>query len=239
MHRARSLSQEAVVRTARHSARSSPPRVSKDYLCDHIYSLNPYSLSSEQLLVAGRAYCSNPASPIRRTKITPISRFLFTRVPRRVTISTVGLVPLIDRLRRENLGVRLAVSLVAAIPEKRASLMPVEKLCPLPSLLESAHRFAHTSGLPVTFEYVLLSEVNDGEEDAKALITRLSPIPCKVNLIPFNQVETLPFEPPPEKRVDRFLSLLAPHLTVTVRRSAGGSIDAACGQLRLRREGAS
>jgi len=156
--------------------------------------------------------------------------------PRRITISTVGLVPQIDRLQKENLGVRLAISLVSALPGKRARLMPVEKRYPLPSLLESARGFARASGLPVTFEVVLLAGVNDGEEDAKALITRLSPIPCKVNLIPFNRVETIPFEPSTEKRMNRFLSLLAPHLTVTVRRSAGRSIHAACGQLRLRQE---
>jgi 23S rRNA (adenine2503-C2)-methyltransferase len=156
--------------------------------------------------------------------------------PRRITLSTVGLVPLIERLRREKLGVRLAISLVSAIPEKRARLMPVERRYPLASLLESAHRFAHSGGSPVTFEYVLLAGVNDGAEDAKALIGRLSPIPCKVNLIPFNRVETLPFEPPGEERIERFLAMLSPYLTVTVRRSAGSSIDAACGQLRLRRE---
>ena len=157
--------------------------------------------------------------------------------PRRITISTVGLVPLIDRLADERLGVRLAVSLTAADGKKRAELMPIEKKFPLDSLVTSAARFAEKSRSRVTFEYVLLAGINDGDEDARALVRLLSPLPCKVNLIPFNRVDSLPFSPPSEERIDRFLSMLTPSLTVTVRRSAGREIDGACGQLRLRSMG--
>ena len=158
--------------------------------------------------------------------------------PRRITVSTVGLVPLIDRLAEERLGVRLAVSLTSAIQEKRERLMPVAKRYPLNALLESVRRFARESGNPVTFEYVLLSDVNDSNEDARELARRLGNIRCKVNLIPFNSVESLPFRAPAENRIDAFLSILTGRVTATVRRSAGRGIDAACGQLRLiRRDG--
>jgi len=155
--------------------------------------------------------------------------------PRRITVSTVGLVPLIDRLAAEDLGIRLAISLTSADDAERAALMPIAKSYGLEALLAAAKRFALRAGDPVTFEYVLISSVNDTEEDARALARRLAPLPCKVNLIPFNPVDELPYEAPPEDRIDRFLAILAPRVTVTVRRSAGRSIDAACGQLRLRR----
>ncbi len=154
--------------------------------------------------------------------------------PRRITISTVGLVPMIDRLARENLGVRLAISLTSAIDEKRDRLMPVNRKFPLPDLLGSASRFASITGSRVTFEYPLMGGVNDGEEDVRALVDRLGPLRCRLNLIPFNQVEELDFEAPPESRVEHFLKKLTPYLNVTVRRSAGREIDAACGQLRIR-----
>ncbi|MBM3321653.1 MAG: 23S rRNA (adenine(2503)-C(2))-methyltransferase RlmN [Candidatus Eisenbacteria bacterium] len=158
---------------------------------------------------------------------------------RRITISTVGLVPLIRRLAEEGLGVRLAISLASAIDETRARLLPIARTYDLDSLFAAAARFSETSGSRVTFEYVLLGGVNDGEEDARALIRRLSPLRCKLNLIPYNPVDDLPFGAPAEHAIDRFLARLAPHLTVTVRRSAGRTIDAACGQLRLRARAAS
>jgi 23S rRNA (adenine2503-C2)-methyltransferase len=158
----------------------------------------------------------------------------FALPPRRITISTVGLVPLIDRLAAERLGVRLAISLAAADDEKRAKILPIAASYPLDDLLAAGMRFAEASKSRVTFEYVLLDGVNDGESDARSLIARLSPLRCKLNLIPFNPVEELPYRPPSEERIDRFLARLSGRLTVTVRRSAGRSIDAACGQLRLR-----
>lgn len=154
--------------------------------------------------------------------------------PRRITVSTVGLVPLIDRLAAERLGVRLAVSLTTADDEKRARLMPIARKYPVGDLLAAARRFAEAGGEPVTFEIPLLAGVNDSDDDARLLVRRLDRMPCKVNLIPFNRVEDLPFRAPSEERIDRFLAILARRLTVTVRRSAGRSIDAACGQLRLR-----
>jgi len=157
--------------------------------------------------------------------------------PRRITLSTAGLVPLIDRLAGEELGVRLAVSLNAPNDEIRRRLMPIARRLPMEALLEAADRFARRTGAPVTFEYVLLSGVNDGDEHARELARRLAPLRCKVNLIPFNAAPPLPFRGPSEDRIESFLRILAPRLTVTVRRSAGAGIDAACGQLRIRAAG--
>ncbi|MBN1824942.1 MAG: 23S rRNA (adenine(2503)-C(2))-methyltransferase RlmN [Candidatus Eisenbacteria bacterium] len=154
--------------------------------------------------------------------------------PRRITLSTAGLVPLIDRLAAEELGLRLAVSLNASNDEIRRRLMPIAERWPIEALLAAADRFARQSGAPVTFEYVLLAGVNDGDEHARELARRLAPIRCKVNLIPFNPVPSLPWRGPTESRIESFLRILAPRLVATVRRSAGSGIDAACGQLRLR-----
>lgn len=156
--------------------------------------------------------------------------------PRRITVSTVGLLPLIDRLADEQIGVRLAVSLFSADDKKRSRFMPVNNKYPLAPLLKSAGRFSQVSGHPVTFEYPLLAGINDGVEDARILLRKLNSISCKVNLIPFNRVDELPFAPPSEEVLNRFLGILSGRLTVTVRRSAGRDIDAACGQLRLREE---
>ncbi len=154
--------------------------------------------------------------------------------PGRITVSTVGLTPMIDRLESDKTGVRLAISLVAGDDSKRSRLMPVNRKYPLAPLLESAARFARSSGHPVTFEYPMLAGVNDGVEDARVLVRKLNSIKCKVNLIPWNRVDELPYSPPGEESINRFLGILSGRLTVTVRRSAGREIDAACGQLRLR-----
>ncbi len=157
--------------------------------------------------------------------------------PRRITVSTAGLAPMIDRLADEELGVRLAISLFSADNAKRSRFMPINQKYPLTSLLKSAARFSRISSHPVTFEYPMIAGVNDGVEDARLLTRKLNSISCKINIIPFNPVSEFPFTPPSEEVLNRFLGILSGRLTVTVRRSAGRQIDAACGQLRLREEG--
>lgn len=158
----------------------------------------------------------------------------FGIAPKRITVSTVGLVPLIKRLSSEYLGVRLAISLTSADDAMRSKLMPINEKFPLAELLQAARDYAQANGDRVTFEYPLLKGYNDSDRDAALLIKRLAPIRCQVNLIPFNPVEGTPFEAPPEARVSAFARALSRELTVTVRRSAGREIDAACGQLQIR-----
>ncbi len=157
-------------------------------------------------------------------------------VPRRVTLSTVGIVPRIMALGREPDRPRLAVSLTAATDELRARLMPVNLTYPLEALREACLMFPRQPGERITFEYVLLDGVNDADEQARALLRWLSPLrareAAKVNLIPHNPVPGLPFHPPPPERVLRFQALLrAKGLPTYLRRPRGRDIFAACGML--------
>ena len=152
--------------------------------------------------------------------------------PRRVTVSTVGLVSGIERLASENLRVRLAISLHATTDEVRDRLMPVNKGFDLKALLEACRRFPLPMRQRMTFEYVLLDGVNDTPEDARRLVKLLHGIRAKVNLIPFNAWDGAAFERPPLQRILAFQARLLEHgITATVRWSKGEDVGAACGQL--------
>ena len=152
--------------------------------------------------------------------------------PRRVTLSTVGIVPGLERLAREPLMPNLAVSLHATTDEQRTALVPPNRKYPLADILEACRRFPLKKRSRITFEYVLLDGVNDTPEDARRLAKLLSGIKSKVNLIPLNPAPGIPYERPSDERVDRFAQILADrHITVSVRKSRGRDIRAACGQL--------
>ncbi len=152
--------------------------------------------------------------------------------PRRVTLSTVGIVPGLDRLAREPLMPNLAVSLHATTDEQRTALVPPNRKYPLADILEACRRFPLKTRSRITFEYVLLDQVNDTPEDARRLARLLNGIKSKVNLIPLNPAPGIPYDRPPDERVDRFAQILADrHITVSVRKSRGRDIRAACGQL--------
>ncbi|BDV42331.1 dual-specificity RNA methyltransferase RlmN [Geotalea uraniireducens] len=151
---------------------------------------------------------------------------------RRVTVSTSGLVPEMERLGRE-VTVNLAVSLNATTDAVRNQLMPVNRLYPLADLLAACRRFPLPSRRKITIEYVLIRGLNDTLEDAKRLVKLLSGIPNKINLIPFNEHEGCDYRAPEQASIDQFHSyLLAKHFTVITRSSRGGDISAACGQLK-------
>ncbi len=163
----------------------------------------------------------------------------FALAPRRITVSTVGVV---SRLRAllESAPVNLAVSLHATTDEVRNRLVPLNRRFPLAALL-GALRGSElvTTRRPVFFEYTLMAGVNDSDRDARRLPGLLHGIPCKVNLIPMNPHPDSPFRAPSEKTLDRFMrTLAAAGMRVTLRRSRGADIDAACGQLALRENGA-
>jgi 23S rRNA (adenine2503-C2)-methyltransferase len=156
---------------------------------------------------------------------------------RRVTVSTAGLVPKLDRLGRD-VRVNLAVSLNAADNKTRDELMPVNRTYPLEMLLNACRRFPLPSGRMITFEYVLIAGVNDGPEDAKRLARILRPMRAKINLIPFNPFEGTGFKRPEEGAIFAFQKVLIDHhYTATIRQSKGSDIGAACGQLRIRKDG--
>ena len=152
--------------------------------------------------------------------------------PRRVTLSTVGIVPGLDRLAQEPLMPNLAISLHATTDEQRTALVPPNRKYPLADILDACRRFPLKKRSRITFEYVMLDGVNDTLEDARRLATLLTGIKAKVNLIPLNPAPGIPFERPSDERVDRFAKVLADrYLTVSVRKSRGRDIRAACGQL--------
>ena len=159
----------------------------------------------------------------------------FGMAPRRVTVSTVGIVPQIGPLLRA-VPVNLAVSLHAARDSVRDELVPINRRYPLDALLGELRGLdVITARRPVFFEYVLIEGVNDSVEDARRLPALLAGIPCKLNLIPMNPHADAPYRPPGRAAIDAFMGELArAGMRVTLRRSRGDDIDAACGQLALR-----
>jgi 23S rRNA (adenine2503-C2)-methyltransferase len=155
--------------------------------------------------------------------------------PRRITVSTVGLVSGIDELAKIQPAPNLAISLNATTDEVRDRLMPVNKRWNIAALLAAAKRFPLAHRRRVTFEYVLLAGVNDTDEDARRLPRLLRGIPSKVNLIPWNPVEGLDFARPDPARIRTFQDALrANGLPVYIRTPRGDDVDAACGQLAAR-----
>jgi 23S rRNA (adenine2503-C2)-methyltransferase len=152
--------------------------------------------------------------------------------PKRVTLSTVGLVPMLDKLAQEELMPNLAISLHATTEEQRAAIVPTTKKYSVEDIIDAARRFPLSKRSRITFEYVLLAGVNDSMADARRLAKLLAGIKAKVNLIPLNAAPGIPFERPSDRQVDEFARTLAERgVTVSVRKSRGRDIRAACGQL--------
>lgn len=154
--------------------------------------------------------------------------------PRKITVSTSGLVPAIEKFGPSGLDVSLAVSLNATTDEVRSQIMPVNKAFPIERLLAALRVYPVKPRKQITIEYVLLAGVNDTDEDLARLPRLLRGIPCKVNLIPYNSNAGLGFDPPSRETVQRWHRTLAGRgLNTTVRWSKGQDIDAACGQLAV------
>jgi 23S rRNA (adenine2503-C2)-methyltransferase len=152
--------------------------------------------------------------------------------PRRVTLSTVGVLPALERLATEPLMPNLAISLHATTEDQRDMLVPINRKYGLKELLDACRRFPIKRRARITFEYVMLKDVNDSDEDARRLVRLLNGIKAKVNLLPLNEAAGIPFERPADVRVNRFAKILADRgLVVSVRKSRGRDIRAACGQL--------
>jgi 23S rRNA (adenine2503-C2)-methyltransferase len=156
---------------------------------------------------------------------------------RHITVSTSGLAPQIKKLADFPLKVRLAISLHGATDEVRSKIMPVNNKYPLEELFDALRYFRQRSKHKITMEYILIEGINDGLDQAKALARRVRSLEAKVNLIPYNTVEGLPWVRPSEAQQDAFCAtLVANGVPATIRREKGHDIDAACGQLRLKQE---
>ncbi len=151
--------------------------------------------------------------------------------PRRITVSTSGVVPGIDRLAGEGLPVTLAISLHAATDELRDRLVPLNRAHPLRRLLASADGYARASGRRLSLEWCLIGGVNDTPEQARRLGEIAARLHAHVNVIPMNRIEGSPWGPPPPETARAFLRALD-GVTMTVRDTRGAGVDAACGQLR-------
>jgi 23S rRNA (adenine2503-C2)-methyltransferase len=151
---------------------------------------------------------------------------------KKITVSTSGITPKIKKLADTGLKCKLALSLHAATQAKRLRIMPVAETFGLERLMEAVKYYAEATGQRVTFEYILFDGFNDTMEDVRALARLVHGIPCKINVLAYNEVAGLPFVRPSDEKVDWFGRQLYPRTqAVTVRKSRGRDIDAACGQL--------
>jgi 23S rRNA (adenine2503-C2)-methyltransferase len=157
---------------------------------------------------------------------------------RRMTVSTAGLVPGIERFKELGRQVNLSISLHAVSDEKRSGLMPINRKYPLDKLLAAASDYVRTGGRKITLEYVLIRGVNDGDEDARGLVRIAARLKAKVNLLVYSPVQGAGFLAPGPERVGAFLRVLEEKkIPATLRHSKGGEIQAACGQLAGRAAG--
>jgi 23S rRNA (adenine2503-C2)-methyltransferase len=156
---------------------------------------------------------------------------------RKITISTSGLAPQIRKLADEPYQYRLAISLHGATDETRGKIMPVNRKYPLKELAAACEYYQEKKGRMLTFEYILIAGINDGLDQVKPLAALAKRLNAKINLIPYNNVEGLPWERPEEERQEAFVAGLEElGVSATLRREKGHDIDAACGQLRLKTE---
>ncbi len=156
---------------------------------------------------------------------------------RRITISTSGVVPFIDKLATEPYQVNLAISIHAANDELRSTMVPLNRRWPLNELIASIRRYISTTHRRVSFEYAMIAGINDSDDDARQLAKLLKGLRCHVNLIPLNPTPAFPYERPAVERIDRFAQIINDAgIPATVRYSRGVEIAAACGQLHIEQQ---
>ena len=202
-------------------------------IIDQIISVNrlilPKRITNIVLMGMGEplANFDNAVEAVRRTT------GLMMISPRRVTLSTSGIVPKIAEVGRMGLKVNIAVSLNATTDAVRDIIMPVNKTYPIRTLLNASSEYSLAANRSIMFEYVMLKGINDSPEDAHRLVRLLKGIPSKVNLIPFNAYSGCDYEKPDDSTVLRFQEILAQaKMIVLIRKSKGQDILAACGQLK-------
>ncbi len=195
--------------------------------------IDPLKLSNIVFMGMGEPL-ANYDTLIKALKIILDTDYGMKFAARRVTVSTSGLVPKIVQLGLDT-DVNLAVSLNAVDDKTRSRLMPINDKYPIAALLEACKKFTMKPRNKITFEYILISGINDSLEDALKLVKLLAPMRAKVNLIPFNEHEESPFKRPGAKQILAFLqTLLDNDMTAMTRKSKGADISAACGQLKAK-----
>lgn len=192
----------------------------------------PDSPSVTNIVLMGMGEPLHNFSEVRKALLTLTERMGFSK--RRITLSTSGIVPGIEKLAVNGPLVNLAVSLNATSDDVRSRIMPVNRKYPLKALLKACRRFPLPPGRRITFEYVLMAGLNDSREDALRLVRLLRGIPSKINLIPCNPAAACAeLQPPSQQALTSFMDTLRKAgMTVIVRKSMGADIAAACGQLK-------
>ena len=163
---------------------------------------------------------------------------------KKITISTAGIAPKIIELADSGLKTKLALSLHSCFEDVRTKIMPINKKYSLKQNIDAVKYYSKKTGTRITFEYVMLNDINDRDEDLKALVKLCRQIPCKINVIPFNSLEHMnpkgfsaKLKPSPRQRINKFVEALREkNITVTVRYTQGEDIAAACGQLAITEE---
>ena len=152
---------------------------------------------------------------------------------RHITISTCGLIPGIEKFMLENSQVNLAISLHAPNDEIRKKIMPIAKAYKLEDLIKTIKKYIQKTNRRVTFEYIMLENINDTTENAEELANLLKGINCYVNLIPYNETENIGYKRTKNKQIMKFYDILKKNkINVTIRKEFGSKVDAACGKLR-------
>jgi 23S rRNA (adenine2503-C2)-methyltransferase len=152
--------------------------------------------------------------------------------PRRITLSTSGIIPKIEELGREAVRPKLAISLNASTEEQRRELMPITRKYHLAELIDACRKYPLRPWEKLTFEYVLLKDVNDSDADARRVVRLLSKLDAKVNLIALNPGPGIPFQTPLPERVESFQAIVKRAMPCFVRKPRGLDVFAACGQLK-------
>jgi 23S rRNA (adenine2503-C2)-methyltransferase len=209
----------------------------QDEIIGQLIGINDYCLSKNDKLVTNVVFMgmgealSNFDAFLSSLKII-MSEEAFNIGARRITVSTAGVVPSIEKLMEQSLTIGLAISLNAWRDEDRDKIMPINKKYPIASLLEIAKRYSKKTNRPVTFEYVLVEGENDSPVAVRTLVSLLKGLNCKVNVIPVNQSSGQKALQPTEHKLKAFAdALLSGGIAATVRKSRGQDISGACGQL--------
>ena len=156
---------------------------------------------------------------------------------RHITVSTCGIVPKIKEFTKENIGVNLAISLHAPTDEIRDKIMPINKAYKINDIMEAIKEYINVTNRRVTFEYILLKDINDTSDCALKLAKLLKGINCYVNLIPYNETSHIEFKKSDKMTITNFYDILKKNnINVTIRREFGSKVSAACGQLRSKHE---
>jgi len=199
--------------------------------------LNPEERLSHIVMMGMGEPLANLARVLEALEIAKDGEIGLGISPRRITISTVGLPPAIDRLAESNSPYQLAISLHAPNDELRTRLVPVNKNIGIAPLMDAADRYFDATGRRLTFEYVLLKDLNDSSACAEQLVKLLRRKTAMLNVIPYNPVPGLPYETPAPEAIHEFRKILMEGgINVMFRQRKGNDIQAACGQLRRLRE---